>query len=214
MYPLEARATRIRRSHPLRFWRYDDARVWAWIDTSDEVEARRRIGDDLTRRGWNLVDVLHTTMVPDERGSLGIRSAAHERARRNGSYFHFRRWFEPPRPKNDRPPLPGAERAPFVVTSRLVDIPEIVIDETKLPANLRELIPLARFWAIGDDVERAEALRRASASERRQLVDKVMPLLEEIECFCDARRDLIPVPDEVLLLDMLTESAAEAAIND
>lgn len=50
-----------------------------------------------------------------------------------------------------------------------------------LPDMLRPLIPLVRKWAISDDEERWQKLKRCAPSTRRKLATKVIPLLPAIE---------------------------------
>lgn len=39
------------------------------------------------------------------------------------------------------------------ITSRYADVPDVLIDESKILPALRHLLPLAREWSIADDVE-------------------------------------------------------------
>jgi hypothetical protein len=43
------------------------------------------------------------------------------------------------------------------------------LDAAKVPADLRDLVPLAQRWGIGDDVDRSERLQKATAAERSEL---------------------------------------------
>jgi hypothetical protein len=40
------------------------------------------------------------------------------------------------------------------IKSRYIDIPDVVIDINNIPENLRDLLPLAKIWAIGDDIDK------------------------------------------------------------
>ncbi len=53
-------------------------------------------------------------------------------------------------------------------------------DDTKIPEDLSLLIPLAKKWGVGDDLIRSEVVRRATVSERRELMEKVPPMEERI----------------------------------
>ncbi len=44
------------------------------------------------------------------------------------------------------------------VTSRYADIDGVCIDDKKVPERLRHLIPFAKHWSIGDDVERVDVM--------------------------------------------------------
>jgi hypothetical protein len=43
------------------------------------------------------------------------------------------------------------------------------LDSAKVPADLRDLLPFAQRWGIGDDVARSERVQKATAAERSQL---------------------------------------------
>jgi hypothetical protein len=55
--------------------------------------------------------------------------------------------------------------------------------ESGLPDALRPLLPLVRKWAISDDQERWQKLKRAAPSTRRKLASTVVPLLLAIDQF-------------------------------
>lgn len=71
----------------------------------------------------------------------------------------------------------------------LIEIPEedfSGFDDTKIPEDLRHLIPLAKKWGVGDDLIRSEIVRRATALERRELMEKVAPLEQRIGQFIES----------------------------
>lgn len=43
------------------------------------------------------------------------------------------------------------------------------LDPSRVPEGLRELVPLAERWGVGDDVERTEKLGRATPGELEEL---------------------------------------------
>jgi hypothetical protein len=43
------------------------------------------------------------------------------------------------------------------------------LDTDKVPADLRDLVPLAQRWGIGDDVARSERIQKATVAERSEL---------------------------------------------
>lgn len=96
------------------------------------------------------------------------------------------------------------------ITSRYADIESVLIDERKVPERLRSLIGYAKHWAIGDDIERGDLMWLTPREELQAFVDSVWPLRDEIESWCRAQRDHVPVPDEVVLFDQMLEAAAEA----
>jgi hypothetical protein len=96
------------------------------------------------------------------------------------------------------------------VTSRYSEIDGVSIDPLKVPERLRHLIPLAKHWSIGDDVERADMMWLTPYDELKALVLAFRPLQDEIEDWCSSHHADVPVPDEVVLFDMLAQAAAEA----
>ena len=55
-----------------------------------------------------------------------------------------------------------------------------------VPEDLRHLVPLAEKWGIGDDVERAEFIDRASAGDRRALVQAITPHQSRVTAWLDS----------------------------
>ncbi len=96
------------------------------------------------------------------------------------------------------------------VTSRYSEIEGVVIDPLNVPERLRHLIPLAQYWSIGDDTERADVMWLTPYEELKTLVLTVRPFQDEIWNWCSSHYADVPVPDEVALFSMLTEAAAEA----
>jgi hypothetical protein len=74
------------------------------------------------------------------------------------------------------------------------------------------LIPLAKRWCIGDDVQRIELMKLTQNNELRTLVEAVQPFDDKIWNWCSSHHDDIPVPDEVVVFDGLLQAAAEARI--
>jgi len=83
------------------------------------------------------------------------------------------------------------------------------IDSDKIPENLRHLLPFVQEWSIGDDEERKYFLDTVSNEKKKEFLDKVWPKIDDIEKWCSQSRDKIPVSYEVVLFDMLAETAAE-----
>ena len=96
------------------------------------------------------------------------------------------------------------------VTSRYADIQSVVIDPARVPERLQHLVELAKYWSIGDDVERADMMWLTPRQELKALVSAVRPYCDEIWHWCSSHHSDIPVPDEVVVFDMLSQAAAEA----
>jgi hypothetical protein len=77
-----------------------------------------------------------------------------------------------------------------------------------LPAALRPLLPLVRKWAISDDEERSQKLKRCAPATRRKLASTVVPLLPAIDQFL-ASFGTNP-PEEVCAWGDLAQAALEA----
>jgi hypothetical protein len=95
------------------------------------------------------------------------------------------------------------------VTSRYADVPGVFVDVANIPEGLRELLSLAKYWAIGDDEERLNLMLLAPAEDLRAFAQAVAPLREEIWAWCRAHDSDIPVPDEVVMYDMMLQAADE-----
>jgi len=78
---------------------------------------------------------------------------------------------------SDTPEIGGGSPAP---SSRYT------LDPTQVPESLRHLVPLAREWGIGDDVERMEYIERSSAADREDLVTAIAPHHSEITAWLDS----------------------------
>jgi hypothetical protein len=88
------------------------------------------------------------------------------------------------------------------IESRYSDIPEVSIDESKIPVEFRHLIPLAREWSIGDDVELDAYIEAASDEKRRQLFEAFRPHFNALAKWSEESAHLVPQPDELVLFDM------------
>ena len=201
MCHLSCRAQRRKRSHPLMFWRFDDARVFGWLDTDDADQARVRAVEDLDKRGW---DVRHFEFVTVFTPGPEL-SKTNSVVRTRGSYYDFLRWYVPPEGQAESRPSSSCP----VITSRYADAPGVAIDAERIPAALRHLVPYARVWAIGDDEERGAFAETQSSGQKCAFMDAVRPHFAELEAWCAAQRTETPVPDEVVLFDMMAEAAAE-----
>lgn len=70
------------------------------------------------------------------------------------------------------------------------------LDPAAVPASLRGLVPLAERWGIGDDVDRARALERATDEEKEQLREAVDEHGAEITRWLDSFGQGTVMPDE------------------
>ena len=96
------------------------------------------------------------------------------------------------------------------VTSRYTDIASVSLDEANVPAKLHHLIPYAKYWCIGDDIERGNLMWLTPPEELSEFVAAVWPLCSEINDWCRCHYGEVPIPNEVVVFGMMTEAATEA----
>jgi hypothetical protein len=64
--------------------------------------------------------------------------------------------------------------------------PLITISPTAVPPHLRDLIPMAEKWGIGDDIIRTDVERKASESEKAEFRDKLRGRTKEVSDWLDS----------------------------
>jgi len=78
----------------------------------------------------------------------------------------------------------SADSADSAPPARASAVPSL--DPQSVPADLRPLIPLARLWGIGDDVERLAKVDGATSAERAELRRAVAPHQARITQWLDS----------------------------
>lgn len=198
-------ADRLRPSSRWLFWRSNHACVSAWIDVADVATAKAKAEDKAKRKGWRIIRYDRAVLVGDDKLPLDwwVFRFRIGHARRAGAHYEF----YPASPSGGcmmwEPDVDGDESNGTGPAETWNINPEAV------PASLRSALELGAKWAISDDVMRSRALRRASTQEMQKVVAAVTPLQVDIEKWCDARRNAVPVPDEVTLFDRLLEAVTE-----
>ena len=96
---------------------------------------------------------------------------------------------------------------------RYTDLPNVKIDEDKIPSTFRHLVKYAKLWCIGDDAIRSELLDQSSFEEKKEFVDAVSPYLEEIADWCETNTMVEELSDEVFIFENLWEPWAEARLH-
>jgi len=94
------------------------------------------------------------------------------------------------------------------ITSRYADIPEVTIDQAKVPEQFRHLIPLAKEWSISDDLELDAYIEAASEVKKKELVAAFAPHFDALWQWHEACESMIPQPDELVLFDIAANAAA------
>jgi hypothetical protein len=193
-------AERDRPASPWAFWRYDYASVYAWLDAPDVAVGKSRAEQTMKRKGWRIVSYEHAKFMTDDQLPNDIYAkACIKMARATGSSYTF-----------DRMARPGARNAAADADlAKMADFDGLDVDPARVPPALRPALELGRRWAIGDDVQRSRATRRSSEDERRAILERLAPVWDEIERWCETRREQTPVPDEVVVFDLLLEAATE-----
>jgi hypothetical protein len=83
---------------------------------------------------------------------------------------------------------PRSEIAPAHVLQRRYGLyaenrPVIRLDRARVPEHLRDLIPLAEKWGIGDDIIRFDFMEKSTAAEKDELLRVVGPRFHEVEAW-------------------------------
>ena len=60
------------------------------------------------------------------------------------------------------------------------------LDSAKVPEDLRDLVPFAQRWGIGDDVARSERVHKATAAERAEVRAAFGPRQARITAWLDS----------------------------
>ena len=82
--------------------------------------------------------------------------------------------------------------------------PDVVIDETRLPADLRALVPLAKRYGHGNPVLLADCVAKMKPSERAEIVANIDAHRSAIEKWI-AQNPRIQFADEVSAFQQLLE---------
>lgn len=93
--------------------------------------------------------------------------------------------------------MSASKRPPFQKSRQVHRYADYVrIDETKVPEKFRHLIPYAKYWSIGDGVDRAEMMAKTSLAQKKEMVDAVWPYWNELSAWCEKAHGFgTPMPD-------------------
>ncbi|GAA1408193.1 hypothetical protein ACFQZ4_07855 [Catellatospora coxensis] len=87
------------------------------------------------------------------------------------------------------------------------------VDPTRVPENVRHLIPLVEKWSVPEDGERSELLKRASDVQLRELADAVTASIDELEDWLCGDEVSSPEPsDEYVAFSCLSMAACLADV--
>ncbi|MBC7897133.1 MAG: hypothetical protein H7066_17070 [Cytophagaceae bacterium] len=71
----------------------------------------------------------------------------------------------------------------------------VALDASRVPEDLRALVPIVQEWGIGDDVDRGDKVEGASAEERQKLRDALAPHQDRITAWLNSFGQNV-MPDE------------------
>ena len=108
----------------------------------------------------------------------------------------------------------GSE-SPKELKAQILDEFAQTLDPKTVPNNLRDLIPFAERWGIGDDIARGDLVRVSSATERQRLVNALRGRSANVRLWLDSFPDGRSMPESAVafmyMLDALNlaESGSE-----
>lgn len=83
----------------------------------------------------------------------------------------------------------------------------VTIDASRVPEDLRSLVPIVQEWGIGDDVDRGRKVDGATAEEKQKLRDALAPHQDRITAWLNSFGQNV-MPDEAAAF-MYTQLALE-----
>lgn len=83
------------------------------------------------------------------------------------------------------------------------------LDPEKVPAHLRDLLPLAAKWGIGDDIIRDDFEQKASDIEKQELKNELTGRTAEITQWLDSFEVGKPMPEEASCFMYMLEALDE-----
>jgi hypothetical protein len=111
--------------------------------------------------------------------------------------------------KNRKSQFPINSQSTSTKIERYIDIPGVIIDETKLPEYLHEIIPYAKIYCIPDDIQRINFINTVSTGDLLEMDNVVWNKMKDIEEYCETNTNNQDLQDIVLILGYLSEAAAE-----
>jgi hypothetical protein len=198
-------ATRVHRRR-WAFWQRRTADVFVWLPVDTVANAKKKAGEDMARRGWR-IDRFEVSRMVDEafpRADPTVRVNIWRASKGIPTYN-----FYAPHRRSKAATTNGA----VTISSRYMDSPGVTINQARVPERLRPLLQFANEWAIGDDVERSDFIAGAPYNQKKAFVEAVTPLFDDIDTYARLNERAVPVPDEVIVLNLLAE-AADVASHD
>ncbi len=87
---------------------------------------------------------------------------------------------------------------------------QIDVNPERVPAHLRDLIPMAEKWGIGDDIIRDDFEKKATQAEKKEFQDTLRGRTAEVTTWLDSFKHPRPIPEDAVpfmnMLQALDES--------
>ena len=90
--------------------------------------------------------------------------------------------------------------------------PDINIDPMQVPKNLRDLIPMAEKWGVGDDIIRSDIEKKASDTEKEAFQSKLKGRTKQVTDWLDSYGAEQPMPEEAAHFMYMLEALDEMGL--
>ena len=87
--------------------------------------------------------------------------------------------------------------------------PDIKIDPMKVPENLRDLIPMAEKWGVGDDIIRTDIEEKASDMEKKAFRASLKNRTKQVNDWLDSYDEKHTMSEEAAHFMYMLEALAE-----
>ncbi|MHC4091019.1 MAG: hypothetical protein ACYSVY_12235 [Planctomycetota bacterium] len=91
--------------------------------------------------------------------------------------------------RSKRAPMPAAPQDPEEVERQILTEFAQQIDAQTVPEHLRDLVPLAEKWGIGDDVARGDLMRVTTEEEKRRFQEALRGRTAQVTAWLDSFTD-------------------------
>jgi len=88
----------------------------------------------------------------------------------------------------------------------------IEIDPENVPPGLRDLIPLAEKWGLGDDIIRGDVMAKATDDEKNTFKETLRGRTDEVTAWLDAFDNANPMPEDAVPFMYMLEALDESGL--
>ncbi len=89
---------------------------------------------------------------------------------------------------------------------------QIEIDPEQVPEHLRDLIPMAKKWGIGDDIIRDDFEEKATEAEKKEFQDILRGRTAEVTAWLDIFKHPKPMPEEAVPFMYMLQALEESGL--